>query len=186
MIRAIGLCLAVLNVFGGIVSGIWLVVKGEWRLVLLGFMFSFAMRWVWTLASLPAMGLAAILFGTSHSRTRWVVLSGGFVVAAWNALLIGVWTLLVFAFFIGHAERETVIPLLLWGYSTTMAPLSYMASYEPPDSPGTSFGLLLAVFSYALLMTLGFAGVQWRTMIISLGILCIIEAGVLALLGSGE
>ena len=58
-----------------------------------------------------------------------------------------------------------------------MAPLAFMASKEPPDSTGTSLGLMLAVVAYALLLILHFLGAERLIMVLSLGVLAVLEAG---------
>jgi hypothetical protein len=176
-------CVFFLNVLGGLIAGVWLAVYSEWRLIILGFMFSFIMPFVWIIASLPAIGLATLLFSSNDAPTRFKMATGGFVTAAWSAALVAVWTLFVFHFFMVRAEPGTAIALLIWGYSTTMAPLSYMASKEPNDSVGTSLALLLAVIAYAFLALLYFAGASTPTMIAAVALLAMVEAVLATSLG---
>lgn len=176
------LCLALLNTFSGIVSGIWLAFSGEWGAIGLGFVFAFAMPLAWTIASLPSMGIAFFLFGGSATPNR-ALLAGGFVLALWNGVLISGWTLLIFVFFAGRVAEGTTIPLLLWGYSTTMAPLAYMASTEPPDSTGSSFALLHAMAVYALLIALYLGDASFSIVLVAVGLFAIIWAGFTMALG---
>ena len=159
-------CLVVLNMFGGVVSGIWLAVKGEWHLLLTGFALSFAMPLVWTIVTWPAIGLGTVLFRDHKNPSRTTIATGGFIIAAWHAAILGAWTLGVFLYFTNHTTEGMLIPLILWGYSTTMAPLSYMAHKAPPDSNATTLGLLFTVLAYGLLVILYLVGVGMRTMII--------------------
>jgi hypothetical protein len=148
----IGLCLLIVNTFGGLVAGIWLLAMGEWRLVVLGFLLSFIMPTAWSIASIPMLGFAALLFTRSEQPNRPAVAAGGFVLSIWNAALISMWCASVFFLFTGKIEEGTTLPLLLWAYSTTMAPLAYMASKEPPDSHGTALGMFLALVLYVVLL----------------------------------
>lgn len=136
----IGMCVLLVNVFGGLVSGIWLFAIGEWRAVVMGLILSFIMPTAWTIASLPMFGFAAILFGKDGNPSRPAMAAGGFVMSIWNAALIGMWCAGVFFLFSGKIEDGTSIPFLLWAYSTIMAPLAYMASKEPAAAMAHPWG----------------------------------------------
>ena len=184
------LFLILFNMFGGLVAGIWLAIKGEWRLILVGAIVSFVMPFVFSIASIPAMGLALLLAGFTTAiaklrRTAIVVNAIGMLVfAAWDAALICVWVLLVFVGFMTDAGNGLVAPLLIWTYSTTMAPLFYMARSEPTESTGTTLGLMLAFGGYLTLVVLYFVGAETRTMIGSLAVLAILKAVLAAASGA--
>ncbi|MBN2563017.1 MAG: hypothetical protein JXQ75_19000 [Phycisphaerae bacterium] len=170
--------LVILNIGSGVVSGIWLAIEGEWAVIAFGFALGFVMPMAWVVASLPSMAFLGIVGWAEQTGSRIGLGLGGFLAVIYTDLLIGGWTLFVFFTFAGRAGQGTLIPLLLWGYSTTMAPLGYMASKEPhdDDNAGTALGLLLAPLSYALLVILFFVGVERLTLVWSVIGLCVLEA----------
>ena len=166
--------LIALNFFSGIIAGIWLAIIGDWGSIGLGFLFGFVMPYAFAIASLPSMGLALLLGLVAEKGSKIFTALLGFLSSAYNNILIAIWAFYVFGFFIGQIESSSYIPYLLWGYSTVMAPLAYMASKEPPDSYGTSLGLLFAQVCFLVLVILWFLGAYLQTVIIAVS--CIILA----------
>lgn len=182
-VSALILACLILVKLGGIVACIWLLARGDWRLVVLGFLLGIVMPWAMTIASLPSMGLAALLFGANDSPNRSTVAVFGFVFALWDGIQIAAWTAYVFFLFTGRIVPGATVPLLLWTYSTIMAPLAYMASKEPEDSPGTVLGILLALAIYVVLLVTYLVGASRGTAFFVVAIVAIIEAGLATSLG---
>ncbi len=175
-IAAISSFLALLTVFGGIVSGIWLVVIGEWNFVLAGFIFSVVMPAIFAVACLPAIALIALFLGNDVSLNRTISTILSFLNAFWVASLISVWTLFVFHYFMSNSNNNSFILLSLFGYSITMSPLVYMAEKEVENSIGTAFGIILAVVLYGLLLMLFLTGAKWTDMVLSAFCLAALDA----------
>ena len=183
-ISLIATIVIILNFLSGIVGGVWLAILGHWGSIGLGFVIGIAMPWVWTIASLPAMGMSFVLafFAEKGSKTFTGIL--GFLTSIYNNALLALWVIWVFGFFIGRADSESFIPYLLWGYSTMMAPLSYMASKEPPDSMGTTLGVFFAQLCYLIWVLYFFFGkifMPWLYAIIVVGVLFSLFAIVVAI-----
>src|SRR5690606_22299873 len=123
--------LGVLNMFGGIISGLWLAFTGQW----------WAIGW----------GVAGLFF--SHFLLGIILLPGGLLAApgamlmekrpvlAWPFLVLGdlytsaalcIWCLEVLAFFTSQPGATTAAPvaLLLWTFGVATGPIAYMASKE--------------------------------------------------------
>src|SRR5688572_25581080 len=83
--------LLLVNILGGVVSGVWLLVKGQWGLVVSGIAMSFAMPWAWSIASLPAFAVAALLFADTEKRGRATLASGALFMTFWNAAVMAGW-----------------------------------------------------------------------------------------------
>jgi hypothetical protein len=164
--------LIALNCLSGIVGGIWLAIKGQWGLIAWGFVLGFVMPWAWTLASLPSMGLAFLVGLLADKGSRVFTTVFGFLSSIYSNILVAFWVFYVFGFFMGRGSPDTYIPYLLWGYSAMMAPLSYMASKEPPDNIGTSLGLFCAQLSFFTLTLFWFVGTNPKTIIVTFS--CII------------
>lgn len=145
------------NFFAGIVGGIWLTFSGGFSLVVYGIILSFVMPWGYTLATLPQMGLMALLIKPIENGNKILATIFGVLGSSYGNLILAIWTVFVFENLVIQPNFP-LAPLLLWGYSTVMGPLSYMASKEPPESIGTSMGLLFAQLSYVLLTILFLVG----------------------------
>jgi len=183
-ISIIATIVIVLNFLSGIVGGIWLAILGHWGSIGIGFGLGIAMPWIWTIASLPAMGLSFVLafFAEKGSKTFTGIL--GFLTSIYNNALLALWVIWVFGFFMARADSRSFIPYLLWGYSTMMAPLSYMASKEPPESMGTTLGVFFAQLCYLIWVLFFFFGktfIPWLYAIIVVGFLFSLFAIVIAI-----
>lgn len=155
-----------LNFLSGIVAGIWLAVLGLWSSIIYGFVLSIAMPWVYSIASLPSMGLAFLVSLLFERGSKVFTLILGLLSSLYSNALIAIWVFYVFLFFLGRADESAYIPLLLWGYSTAMAPLSYMASKESPDSTATTMALFFAELSYLLIVVAWFVGASAQEIIV--------------------
>jgi hypothetical protein len=176
IVIVISICIVVLNVFGGVLSGIWLAVKGEWGFIIGGIIAAALMPSGFSIASLPVLGLCLVLAFAGDPPPRWAVATIGFVAALWIAALVLGWTLLVFIAYMQHADAGLTVPLLLWGYSVTMSPLVYIARHEHKYVEGTYIHVLSAMLSYLVLTALFLAGAKRQTMYIAVGALAVISA----------
>jgi hypothetical protein len=59
LITALSIPLMILNMLGGIVSGIWLAILGEWGAVGTGILFFFVSTWLLGFALMPSLLFAA-------------------------------------------------------------------------------------------------------------------------------
>ena len=100
----IAMAIAIVNMLGPIISGIWLGVIGEWGLL--------------------GMGLLYMMFGVAWTG----LLIPAF---AWTyAVAIGT-SVIVFMFTVGKIDwNDNPIPYLFWGFSVATSPWSYMAMKE--------------------------------------------------------
>lgn len=145
--------LVLLNFLSGIVGGIWLAFSGGLSLVIFGIVLSFIMPFGYAILILPQMGALGIFIKLQEKGYRSIGTLIGFLASFYGNLVLVVWTIFVFDSFVA-SQQFNIIALLLWGYSTVMAPLSYMASKEASDSIGTSLGLLLAQLCFIALTIL--------------------------------
>jgi len=84
------------------------------------------------------------------------------------------------------AKSWAIIPHLLWGYATMMAPLSYMASKEDPDSTGTTMAVFFAQICYFIYVLFYFFGQQfiyWLSAMIVFGVLFSVYSIIILVLG---
>lgn len=136
--------LSMLNVFGGVIGGIWLAVLGEWRLFLMGLLASLVAPLPLGLAVVPG-GLLFGLPGLKLLEKGHIILSAPFVFLsqAYTLAIVGIWCFGVFLFFMGKANDLPLWPMLLWSYSVAMAPWSYLAQKEMQTGGGQAESITL-------------------------------------------
>lgn len=130
-----------LNLLGGIISGIWLAILGEWSLIVSGISADIAGPFFLTIPllltiALSVPGQALIEKGKLFAGTFFALLS---LLVTYS--IIAVWCLGVFYVFLSHRTASNSFPLLLWIFSTATGPWTYMASREG-NNPGASISLL--------------------------------------------
>lgn len=137
--------LILLNTFGGLISGIWLVYLGHWRPVVGGLVVSMFAPTVLGLVMMPGgllFGAPGVLLaerGRIILATPLVFLSLFYVQA-----VVAVWCLGVFSYFMGAVNADTVWPYALWSYSVAIGPFSYLAGREVRSGGGE--GATMTVF----------------------------------------
>lgn len=158
IVALLAIPLMVLNYLGGIGSGIWLGILGEWWAIGYGLAALLA-HFVLAFALMPALlflGPAAALADRLYFAVSFVfVLLGNLYIYA----VVTFWCLFVLVFFMRQSSPDTFWPLLIWSYGVAMAPWMHMASKEDPNSGGaSSSAALLAQLAYvvtALMLILG-------------------------------
>ena len=175
LLLTLGVGFFLLNVFGGVVSGIWLAIKGEWWTIVWGFAVSFSMPFWWSIITLPSFGLLGLTmesFERGHRVEGTVcALFGGL----FDSLVLTLWVVAIFFAFAGRVSEGTLVPMTIWGYSVAIAPLVYMASKERPVSIGSGIGTLVAMIGYILLVILSLCGVGFRPSLIVLAAIAVVK-----------
>lgn len=169
----IGLMIIV-NFFSGIISGIWLAFLGDWAVIFYGLFLSFAMPFAYTIIALPTMAILPLILKAVEKKSKFFTVLLGLVNVLYSNGIIVAWTYFVFAEFTKNASGLMAIPFILWGYSTVIAPLAYMAKGESPDNTGTFLGIFLAQVGYLLAIifwALGFSGSSILGVLILLAVL---------------
>jgi hypothetical protein len=126
-----------LNMFGGIVSGIWLVVLGEWWAFALGILGVFVSHYAIGIALLPSLGLGVAAYGAIQ-RKYWR--SGMLLGALSNlyiAALMTMWCIAVLAIFISQASSTSWFPLLIWSYGVATGPWAFLAQKDVQSGSDT-------------------------------------------------
>lgn len=141
-----------INVFSGIIGGVWLLFSGGWSIVVLGVLYGLVMPWFYTIATLPTWLIVPLLSKASEKGKRFTVSILGFILSGYNNFILSMWVVFIFSFLANQYTDYSLIALLLWGYSVAMGPVGYMASKEGPDAgSGTTMGILLTQIVYLIL-----------------------------------
>ena len=156
LFSALGLFFMVLNTFGGLVSGIWLAILGEWWAIGIGLLSIFASSMVISIALLPSLAFTAgaVAFG---SNSKAAFLFFGALANLYVVLVMTVWCVGALVFFLSPATPDTWIPLLIWSYGVATGPWSYMASQESRDGGGQAsvVGAFFGQVAYLAMVLIG-------------------------------
>ena len=167
--------ITILNVFGGIVGGLWLLFSGEWLFVLLAFGISLIIPTVYSFTLMPIGFLFAlpITYFTEKKKTALAIIFGAINMLVNNIVLL-LWVIMVFAYMIDTAKVSGInaIPFLLFGWEVAIGPFTYMASKEPRDSFATFISVFFMQISYLLL------GILYLLNILTLALPLIIILGI--------
>jgi len=148
-----------LNLLGGIISGIWLIVLGEWGPIFIGVAFMLVSIFAISIAFMPSLifvipALSAIEKGRKILGAFWFSLNMLYTIG-----LITTWCLWIMALFMRFANNSSIIPVLIWSYGIALLPWMWLAKKDQQSGGGNEFSLfytLLAQISYILGMILLF------------------------------
>jgi len=141
--------LAFLNVFGGVASGIWLAVLGEWwafGYIILGVAYVTVVPFVIAPAGILLRASIAVLSERGGPLTRPLF----FVGTAYVHAITTAWCLFILYFIMRKAGIDTFWPLLIWSYSAALSPLSYLAIKERVAGGDASSITLSAQLAYVI------------------------------------
>lgn len=133
--------LMLLNFFGGIGSGIWLAILGEWWAIGYG------------IAGLLSHGLLSIIMvlGLLLAGPAFVLIEKGRTFLAFPFLLlsrlytyavISAWCMFVFYFFMRRADQDTFWPLLIWSYGIALGPWMYLVQEDQKGGTGDASAMI--------------------------------------------
>ena len=151
--------LFVLNVFGGVVSGLWLLIIGEWPLVLLGVVTAIGSTFVLGIVLLPTLlfaGIAAI-FKARPGKIATMVLSN-----LYTGLVILFWCGLILLNFNRDSSAKDWVPRILLTYGIAVGPWAKIVSFGQ-DAGGDTYGLVSVFFTqlgYATVIVMALAGTR--------------------------
>lgn len=168
------LILFFLNTFAGIIGAIWLLFRGEWKVVVGGFIASLMMPNLWWILLLPGLGIVHLMFKCDQNKFGFRIIA--FTNVLYQSLVLSAWVVLVFLFFntglLGYQEsKNLLIPMALVGYSVAVSPIIYLASHETPDNLSAHSMVFLSEVGYILLVGLSLCRVALSY---SLGVLALL------------
>ena len=136
LIVALMVPLMLLNVFGGIVSGIWLAILGQWWAIGIGLVAIFVHALV-----VPVMGAGVTLMMLTTAATAargGVALASPFILVT-QLLIYGIvaaWSIAAFHIFMSKADYQTHLPLLIWSYGVAVGPWAALTARDRQSGSG--------------------------------------------------
>ena len=143
--------LIILNAFAGITGLIWLLILGEWKLVLIALVFYFFISWLLSFVLLIPMPFSYLGI---HFLKKSNFLSSLFMFLGLllTSVITSGWVLLVLSSVFINAQENglSVVPLLLGGYALAVGPFMKMARGEDKDSVGTYLTVYITQITYII------------------------------------
>lgn len=145
LLGMISIPLALLNLIGGIIAGIWLAILGEWSAILLGCGILFVGAFAVSLLLVPGLGLAGM--GVMAIERGNKLLGWLFILLAspWTYVVIIGWEVFIFTTFGKRVTADNMVPMWLWTYGAATGVWSYLASKE--EQGGDGGGAVMMAFA---------------------------------------
>ena len=166
----------ILNAFGGLIAGIWLILLGEWGLIFLGIFLILISSFVVSIALLPNLliaGPAALAF---NGGNKGLGIFFGSLSIIYTIILITYWCIWVLWLFVSSATTVSLMPLLIWSYGVALAPWVYLAQKD--QQAGENDFSLASVFfaevAYIISILLLLFGATMWTIIIIFGVIMLV------------
>ena len=180
LLTALTVPLVLMNMLGGVVSGIWLAFLGEWKAIGMGIFILFASIFVLGLALMPNLIFAAPAAKALESGKKSIgMILAGLTSLYTCAVMLG-WGVLIFVYFYKQADSSSLIPMLLWSYGAVTAPWVNMAQKDDKASGGNSLAFIpvffLSIGYLAIILTVLTVGASLQTCIVTLGVFLLLGA----------
>lgn len=161
VVAALMLPLVAMNMLGGLVGIVWLMVLGEWGSLGYALVFTMGGAFLCGLALMPGLlasapGLAMYDKGGATRIFSYPLIGLGLL---WTHVVMVFWALVVFAYFFKRADAASMVPTMLVAYLVATAPWSYMAQKTAQSDSDASvlhiFFLQASCVAVALALALG-------------------------------
>lgn len=138
--------IALVNVFGGVIAGIWLALKGDWWALGYGLLGVLVSHYIISFLLMPSFLIASIGIAAVQRGKLWLtrLLLGG--AGLYVTALMWAWCVFTTAFFLKHARNAPVFPVLLWAYGVSTGPWTFLASKDQTSGGGNEFSIIAVLF----------------------------------------
>lgn len=140
--------IAIVNLFGGIVGGVWAAATGDWWAIGYAILGLTASTFAIGLLLMPAIALGAIGAGAIEKQAIPAGRALFALGSLYTAVLMAAWAFFVSRAFLGHDRQASLVPILLLAYGSSTAPWAYMASKDQ-QAGGNEFSLTSVAFLQA-------------------------------------
>lgn len=161
-LAALSLPIMLLNLFGGIISGIWLAILGEWSEIFRGLLFMIVSGFAISIALMPSMLFAAPAAIAIQKGRKLLGMFLGSLSVLYTYALMTVWCVWIMWLFTDSASDRSFIPLLIWSYGVALAPWMWLAQKDQ-QGEGNEYSILTTFFAqiaYIVGMIMLFLGVS--------------------------
>lgn len=178
VLTILSLLVMILNMLGGVVSGIWLAILGEWGEIFRGILFLVISSFIISFALMPGLLLAGPAMMAIERGKKILGLFFGSLSVFYTVALIVAWCIWVLWLFVSSATESSLIPLLIWSYGVALGPWMWLAQKDQQGG-GNEFSIITTFFaqiSYLLAMILFFAGTTLEIITVVFGSIMLVGA----------
>jgi len=126
-LNILALPIVLISNFGFIVSGIWLLILDEWKIIITGLLWLISahllLGWIFMIGMIFVIP-SAYFFDKNNQL-------GGIIFGSLNVLftiaVVVVWCVFVLLYFLKYANNDSFYPILIWSYSVAISPLSFLS-----------------------------------------------------------
>lgn len=136
LMKVLAIPLALLNILGGIISGIWLAILGEWGAIGWGILALTVSGIALSLVLMPSALLAVPAAHFSEKGNLFAMYILAFLSNLYVIAVVTVWCVGVLYFFAKRADASSFIPMLIWSYGVATGPWAWMAQKEQQGGGG--------------------------------------------------
>ncbi len=168
----------ILNIFGGIVSGIWLAILGEWGEIIQGIGLIVFSGLLISFALMPGLLFAGPAIIAMERGKKILGTFLGFLSVLYTYALITIWSIWIMRLFVSSSTESSIIPLLIWSYGVALAPWMWLAQKDQ-QAGGNEFSIFATFFaqiSYILAMIMFFLGATLSTIAMTFAVIMLIAA----------
>ena len=136
--------LGILNMFGGIISGIWLAILGEWGLIGYGILALFVSGMGLGLAMAPGLIFAAPAAAMLEKGNKVGWYFFGLLSTIYTVGILTAWCILVLVYYTKYADSNSIIPVLIWSYGIATGPIVWLAQKDLQS--GNEYAMITTFF----------------------------------------
>lgn len=144
LLSVLAVPLGILNIFGGIISGIWLAILGEWGLIGYGILALLGSGMGLGLAMAPALIFAAPTAAMLEKGNKVGVYFFVLLSTIYTVGILTAWCILVLVYYIKHADADSIIPVLIWSYGIATGPIVWLAQKDLQS--GNEYAMVTTIF----------------------------------------
>jgi hypothetical protein len=160
VIEILVLPVAFMNIFSGIVGGIWLLILWEWRLLLIGLILTFTAHWYLSLILMLSTPFEIIAIKLYERNSKLSYLFSYFILLYYN-ILISASCIVAFIICTKFYDGEisiSLVPYVLWAWAMALGPWRFLATYGGKPDSSTTIMIFSASILYLFFITSVFIG----------------------------
>ena len=176
LLSVLAVPLTIVNMFGGIVSGIWLAILGEWGLIGYGLLALMVSGMAIGLAMAPGLLFAAPAAAMLEKGHKIGGFFFGFLSTLYTVGILTAWCILVLVYYTKQANADSIIPILIWSYGIATGPIVWLAQKDLQS--GNEYAMITTFFieiAYILtILGILFVGVSLLDVIVLFGVIMLV------------
>jgi hypothetical protein len=151
LMKLLSFPIMLLNLLGGVVSGLWLAILGQWGAIGVGLLAMLAGGFGISIALLPSMLFAAPAAYFERRGIKPGAYFFGLLSVLYIYALMAWWCITILVYFANRADASSYIPMVLWSYGVAMGPWSWLAQKDQGNW-ASGISMFFAQVGYIVMM----------------------------------